>query len=210
VVYTRVELEAIAEVALKHGLYVVSDEMYEPMVYDGLEHASVGSFSAELQAKTITVNGFSKAYSMTGWRLGYMGAPADIAKAVISLQSHSTSGPNTFAQYAALAALTGSQDCVAEMVKAFDQRRQLLYGRLEAIDGVTCVQPQGAFYMLPNISSFGLDTVAFCDRLLEEQKTAMVPGEAFSADGNVRISYACSEAVINEGMDRLAAFVKGL
>lgn len=210
VVYTRDELEQLAEVALRHGLYVVSDEMYEPMVYDGVEHVSVGSFSAELQATTITVNGFSKAYSMTGWRLGYMGAPADIAKAVISLQSHSTSGPNTFAQYGGLAALTGSQDCVAEMVKAFDQRRQLLYRRLDAIDGVTCVRPQGAFYMLPNIASFGLDTVTFCDRLLEETKTAMVPGAAFEADGNVRISYACSEDVINEGMDRLETFVKAL
>lgn len=210
VVYTGDEIRALAEVAVAHGLYIVSDEMYEKILYDGVEHVSVGSLSPEIFARTITVNGFSKAYSMTGWRLGYFAGPEEITKAVNALQSHSTSGPNTFAQFGAVAALRGSQECVSKMVAAFAERRAYLYGRLTGIEGITCVKPMGAFYMLPNISSFGMDSVSFAERLLEEEGVAVVPGKSFAAAGNVRLSYACSMDNIRGAMDRIEKFVAGI
>jgi len=211
VVYSPAELRALADVIVQHpDVLIVSDEIYEKMVYDGVEQVSTGSFSDQILAQTITMNGFSKAFSMTGWRLGYFGAPLPIAKTAATLQSHSTSGPNTFAQYGALAALSSAAADVAAMVAAFAERRDLIYERLTAIDGVTCVRPQGAFYALPNISSFGLGSVAFAERLLEAEKVAVVPGAAFGADGNVRLSYACSKENIEEGCARLARFVGAL
>lgn len=210
VVYSRDELKAIADVAVKHDLLIISDEIYEKMIYDGIEHVSIGSFSDEVFERTVTVNGFSKAFSMTGWRLGYFAAPTPIVKVASTLQSHSTSGPCTFAQYGAIAALKSAAGDVAEMVEAFADRREFMYEKLTAIDGVRCVNPQGAFYMLPNISSFGVDSVSFASRLLDEAKVAVVPGAAFGADGNIRMSYACSKENIAEGIERLAAFVAGL
>ncbi|MBT3193574.1 MAG: pyridoxal phosphate-dependent aminotransferase [Verrucomicrobia bacterium] len=210
IVYSGEELSALADVALKHNLWIISDEIYEKMVYDNVEHVSVGSFSDDVLARTVTVNGFSKAYSMTGWRLGYFAAPMPLVKVAGTLQSHSTSGPNTFAQFGGVAALTSAASDVAEMVAAFSDRREFMYERLSAIDGVTCVNPQGAFYMLPNIASFGVDSVTFASRLLEEAGVAVVPGAAFGADGNVRMSYACSKENIEEGVSRLAAFVAKL
>ena len=209
-VYTEEELRAVTDVALAHNLYIVADEIYEKMLYDGACHASVAGFSDEAFNRTITVNGFSKAYAMTGWRLGYFAAPLPIAKAASALQSHSTSGANTFAQFGAIEALRGPQDCVNEMLKAFTERRAYLLDRLTAIDGVTCVKPMGAFYMLPNIAAFGLDSVTFADRLLDEQGVAVTPGAAFGADQNVRLSYACSMDNIERGMDRLETFVQSL
>lgn len=209
-VYTRDELRAIAEVAVKHNLYIVSDEIYERMVYDGVEAVSVGSLSPDIFKHTITVNGFSKPYAMTGWRLGYFAGPIELVKAASALQSHSTSAPNTFAQYGAVAALRGSQDCVAKMVKAFDERRQYLYNRLTAMKGITCVKPAGAFYVFPNISSFGLSSIDFAQKLLEQEKMAVVPGLPFGADENIRLSYACSMANIEEGMSRLERFIQKL
>jgi aspartate aminotransferase len=210
VVYSGDELKALAAVAVKHDLLIISDEIYEKMIYDGVKHVSVGSFGDDVFSRTVTVNGFSKAYSMTGWRLGYLAAPKAIVKSVGTLQSHSTSGPNTFAQYGGIAALKVGGPAVTEMVAAFADRREYMYARLTAIEGVTCVNPQGAFYMLPNISSFGIDSVSFASRLLEEAKVAVVPGAAFGADANIRLSYACSKANIDEGVGRIAAFVKGL
>ncbi len=210
IVYSAEELEALANVAVEHGLYIVSDEIYEKIIYEGIQHVSIGSFSREIFDHTITVNGFSKAYSMTGWRLGYCAGPAEIIKAVGALQSHSTSGANTFAQYGALAALTGSQDCVVRMVEAFTERRAYLYDRLMAIDGITCVKPMGAFYMLPNVSSFGLGSVVFAERLLESCGVAVVPGAPFGVDGHVRLSYACGMDTIKDGMDKFEGFVKSL
>lgn len=209
-VYTRQELAALADVALKHNLYIVSDEIYERMVYDGVEAVSIGSLSPEIFKRTITVNGFSKPYAMTGWRLGYYAGPAEIVKAGSALQSHSTSAPNTFAQYGAVAALRGPQDCVTTMVKAFDERRKYLYGRLTAMKGVTCSRPSGAFYVFPNISSFGLSSIDFAAKLLEQEKMTVVPGIPFGADENVRLSYACSMANIEEGMKRLERFISTL
>jgi len=210
VVYSGDELRAIAEVAVKHGVYIISDEIYEKMMYDGSVHVSVGSFSKEIFDRTITVNGFSKAYSMTGWRLGYFAGPAEIVKAVNAFQSHSTSGPNTFAQFGALEALRGPQDCVKEMLQAFAERRAYILKRLTSIRGISCVKPMGAFYVLPNISSFGLGSVEFAKQLLEREGVAVVPGVAFGADSNVRLSYACSIENIRHGMDRIEEFVKSL
>jgi len=210
VVYEPDELRALAETAVKHDLFVVADEIYEKILYDDVKHASAGSFSDEIFRKTITVNGFSKAFAMTGWRLGYLAAPPELVKAISALQSHSTSGPNTFAQYGALAALTGPDACVAEMVAEFRKRRDYLYERLSSVPGVTCVKPRGAFYMLPNISASGLNSLAFAERLLAEKKVAVVPGSAFGAEGTVRFSYACSMENIEKGLDRVAAFMSAL
>lgn len=207
IVYTDSELKNLAEIAVRHGVYIVSDEIYEKIVYDGLTHVSVGSLSREIFDWTITVNGFSKAFSMTGWRLGYFAGPVDLVRAVCAFQSHSTSAANTFAQYGAVEALRGSQECVAGMVRAFAERRAYLYERLMSIDGITCVKPMGAFYMLPNISRFGIDSATFSERLLEREGVAVVPGAAFGTDHNIRISYACSMDDIGEGMDKFEKFV---
>ena len=210
VVYTREEMTALAEVAVKSDILIVSDEIYEKLIYDGVEHVSVGSLSDEVFEHVITVNGFSKAFSMTGWRLGYFAGPSEVVKAVGAFQSHSTSGANTFAQWGALAALKLTDEDIAPMVAAFAERRASLYERLTAIDGVTCVKPMGAFYALPNISSFGLDSLTFTERLLDEQGVAAVPGAPFGADAHIRLSYACSLDTINEGIDKLEAFVASL
>lgn len=210
IVYTRSEIEAIVEVALRHGVYIIADEIYEKLVYDGVEHVSPGSLSAEALAMTITVNGFSKAYSMTGWRLGYFAGSEKLVKAVNALQGHSTSSPATFAQYGAVAALEGSQDCLVEMGKAFAERRNYIYDRVSSIDGVSCVKPDGAFYVLPDISSFGLGSVSFAEQLLGTEGVAVVPGAPFGVDSNVRLSYACSMENIEKGLDGFEKFLTKL
>ena len=209
-VYSGEELRALAELAAEQGAYIVSDEIYEKLVYDGATHVSVGSLSAEIFAKTITVNGFSKAAAMTGWRLGYMAAPPDIAKAASALQSHSTSGANTFAQYGGIEALTHGISGLEERVAAFAERRTRIVERLAAIEGITCLKPRGAFYVFPSIEALGIGSVSFAESLLEKKAVATVPGKAFGADGNIRLSYACSLDTIEEGMDRLEAFVGAL
>ncbi len=209
-VYTREELQALAEVALEEDILMLSDEIYEKITYDGAQCVSLASLSKEIYDLTITVNGFSKAYAMTGWRLGYIAAPEHIAAAIDSIQSHSTSNPTSFAQKGALAGLKGDQSFIGEMVKAFTERRAYMHEKLTSIPGVTCVKPMGAFYMLPNISSFGLTSTDFCNRLLDEHKVAAVPGIAFGSDEHIRLSYACSMENIQKGLDRLDAFCKGL
>ncbi|MCK5528388.1 MAG: pyridoxal phosphate-dependent aminotransferase [Kiritimatiellae bacterium] len=210
VVYNRSEIEKLVEIALRHNVYIIADEIYEKLLYDGAEHVSPGSLSPEAQEMVITVNGFSKAYSMTGWRLGYFAGPQKLVKAVNALQGHSTSSPSTFSQYGAVAALEGPQDCLKEMGVAFAERRNYIYDRVSAIDGITCVKPGGAFYVLPDISKFGLDSVAFAEKLLTEEGVAVVPGAPFGVDGNVRLSYACSMENIEKGLDGFERFIKSL
>jgi aspartate aminotransferase len=209
-VYTREELEALAEVALEEDILMLSDEIYEKITYDGTECVSLASLSKNIYDLTITVNGFSKAFAMTGWRLGYIAAPEAIAAAIDSIQSHSTSNPTSFAQKGALAGLKGDQSFIGEMVKAFAERRTYMYDRLTKIPSVTCVKPMGAFYMLPNISGYGLSSTSFSTKLLDEQKVAVVPGVAFGSDAHVRLSYACSMENIQKGLDRIEAFCASL
>ena len=208
--YTREELKALSEVAAEEDIYILSDEIYEKLTYDGAEHVSVASISPEAYDLTITVNGFSKAYAMTGWRLGYLAAPEPIARAIDSMQSHMTSNPCSFAQYGALAALTGDQQCVADMREEFDIRRQYMFERLTQIQGVSAVRPQGAFYVLANISALGLKSQNFADRLLSKSSVAVVPGVAFGDDRTIRLSYATSLDVIKSGLDRIEEFCRSL
>ncbi len=205
-VYTKEELEALGEIALGEDILILSDEIYEKLVYGESKHVSIGSISKELADLTITVNGFSKAYAMTGWRLGYTAAPKKIAEAIDNLQSHTTSNATTFAQYGAIAALQGDQQIVADMREEFDVRRQFMLGRLQGIRNVKVVEPQGAFYFLVDIEPIGIKSVNFCEKLLSKQKVAVVPGIAFGADYTVRFSYATGLDVINAGMDRFEEF----
>ena len=209
-VYTREELKALAEVAAEEDIHILSDEIYEKLTYDGAEHVSIATVSPEAYDLTITVNGFSKAYSMTGWRLGYLGAPEPIARAIDSMQSHMTSNPCSFSQYGGLAALTSDQQCVSDMRDEFDIRRQYMCERLGQISGISAVRPQGAFYVLANVNSFGLKSQNFADRLLSKASVAVVPGIAFGDDRTVRFSYATSLDVIKTGLDRLEDFCKTL
>jgi aspartate aminotransferase len=209
-IYTREELKALAEVAAEEDIFILSDEIYEKLTYDGAEHISIASISPEAYDLTITVNGFSKAYSMTGWRLGYLAAPEPIARAIDSMQSHMTSNPCSFAQYGGLAALTGDQQCVNDMRDEFDIRRQYMFERLTQIPGISAVRPQGAFYVLANISALGLKSQNFADRLLTKANVAIVPGIAFGDDRTVRLSYATSLDVIKSGLDRIEEFCKTL
>ncbi|HVT74699.1 MAG TPA: pyridoxal phosphate-dependent aminotransferase [Lacunisphaera sp.] len=212
-VYSRAELAALAEVCVRHNLYVLSDEMYEHLIYDGLKPVNFAMLGPEVEQRTITVAGFSKTFSMTGWRLGTLVAPAPIAKAVAELQSQMASNATTFAQYGALAALTDKAKAdasVAEMKAAFDRRRKHLHAELNKIPGIKCLLAGGAFYLFPNIASFGLKDADFCARLLEQEKVAAVPGSAFGAEGYLRLSYATSDAIIAKGLERLARFCAAL
>ena len=188
--YAPAQLRALGEVAIRHDLWVVSDEIYERMAYGEVEQASMASFGPDFYDHTITANGFSKTYAMTGWRLGYAAAPKPFAKA--------------------LAALREAEPDVRRMVAAFAKRRDLIHGLISAIPGVKCPKPQGAFYVFADISAFGMDSLTFAQRLLEERHVAVVPGVAFGDDKCVRLSYACSEANIAEGLRRMADFCAGL
>jgi aspartate aminotransferase len=209
-VYTREELEAIVNVAAEEDIYVLSDEIYEKLVYDDVKHVSVASLSQEAYDLTITINGFSKSYAMTGWRLGYLAAPDAVVRAVDSIQSHTSSNPSSFSQYGALAALKGDQQPLADMREEFDMRRNYMFDRLSKISNVTAVKPQGAFYILVNISQLGLTSQNFADRLLSKANVAVVPGAAFGDDRTVRFSYATSLDVIKKGLDRFQDFCRTL
>jgi aspartate aminotransferase len=209
-VYTREELEAIVEVAAEEDIYILSDEIYEKLVYDDTKHVSIASLSPEAYGLTITVNGFSKAYAMTGWRLGYMAAPEAVAKAVDNIQSHSTSHPCSFAQKGAIAALKGDQQPLADMRDEFSMRRDYMYDRITKIPNITAVKPLGAFYILVNISQLGLSSQNFADRLLSKANVAVVPGAAFGDDRTVRLSYATSIDIIKKGLDRFQDFCRTL
>jgi aspartate aminotransferase len=207
VIYTPAELQALAQVIIDRDILVVSDEIYEKIIYDGVEQVSIGSLGAEIFERTIISNGFAKGYSMTGWRIGYLAAPVALIKAASALQGHSTSNVCTFAQYGAIAALEGSQDCVETMRQAFAIRRQVILDRLHHIPGLTCAKPDGAFYIFVNIGSTQLKSLAFCSQLLEQQQVAAIPGQPFGADDHIRLSYATDLVTIEKGMDRLAKFI---
>ena len=207
--YSREEIRALGDVCLEKGVQIMSDEIYEKLVYDGAEHVSVASFSPQHQQNTIIVHGLAKAYSMTGWRIGLTAAPAAVAKAIDAIQSHSTSNPTSFAQKGAVAALNGPQDHLPVWLAEFARRRAYAWKRLNSIPGLSCVNAKGAFYLFPNISQTGLDSLEFCAQLLETQKVAAVPGTAFGAGDYIRISYATSMENIEKGLDRIEKFVRG-
>lgn len=208
IVYTPAEIKALSEVVVEQDILVVSDEIYEKIIYDGVEHLSIGAVGSEIFERTIVSNGFAKAFSMTGWRLGYLAGSLELVEAVTSIQSHSTSNVCTFAQYGAIAALQGSLSCVEEMRQAFAQRREVMYERLNAIPGLSCLKPDGAFYLFADISQTGLDSLEFCKALLESQHVAVIPGIAFGTDKCIRLSYATDMETIERGMERLDKFVR--
>ena len=216
-VFTTAALEAVARLVVERQLWVASDECYEALTFEG-RHVSIASFGPEIKARTIVVNTCSKAYAMTGWRIGYGAGPRALIRAMTDAQSQVTSNPSSIAQWAAVEALTGAQDEVAKMAGEFDRRRRLVIAGLNALPGIRCVMPRGAFYAFPNVSGlFGrtwrraegptvlassLDVTAF---LLEEARVAVVPGRDFGSDAHVRLSYATSDALISEGLARMAA-----
>lgn len=212
-VYKRSELESLVDICLKHGLWILSDEMYEHFLYDGAAHHSPASFSKEAFEHTITVSGFSKTFSMTGWRLGTLVAPEPMAKAVADIQSHTTSNATSFAQYGALEALRNQAEAkkaIQWMHTTFDKRRHYFFEGLQSIPKMECVKPQGAFYLFPKIDAFKLKSTEFAAKLLEGHNVAVVPGIAFGDDAYIRLSYATSEVIIEKGLERLKTFCASL
>ena len=201
------EIKKIAKLAVENNFFVISDEVYEYFTY-GKEHLSIASLNNEIKNIAITCNSVSKTYAMTGWRIGYCGANKEIIKAMENLQSHSTSNPSNIAQMAALEALTGPQDSVKLMVKAFDERRKFGHKRLNRIEGISCIEPEGAFYAFPSIEDTKMDSMTFASRLLDEALVAVVPGAAFGKEGYVRLSYAASIHEIERGLDRIDKWIK--
>jgi aspartate aminotransferase len=217
--YDKKTLEEVAAVALKHKIYVISDEIYEKLVYDGFKHFSIASLGTEIKDLTIVVNGVSKSHSMTGWRIGYAAGPKDVITAMANIQSQSTSNPASISQKAALEALRGPQDFIQTMNIEFDKRRKFMVERLNKIPGVSCLMPVGAFYAFPNIAKlFGRsvngrpikNSADLAGYLLEEAKVALVSGDAFGADAYIRLSYATSMENIRKGLDRIEKAVSQL
>ncbi len=217
--YERKTLEAVAEIAVKHDLIVISDEVYEKLLYDGAEHISIASVSEEVKRRTLLVNGLSKSHAMTGWRIGYTSGPEDIIKAMTKIQGQSTSNPNSIAQWAAVEALIGPEDFLEPMLREFDKRRRYLVTELNEAEGITCMMPQGAFYAFPNVSGIlgrkgpdGVikDTSELAMYLLEKARVALVPGSAFGKEGFLRISYATSMENIEEGLRRIRGALERL
>lgn len=215
-IYNREELIEIAEFAKKHDLLIISDEIYEKLIYDGEKHISIASLSEDAFERTVVINGVSKTYAMTGWRLGYMAASKEITKLMTSIQSHMTSNVNTIAQYAAIEALNGPIEDLNTMVKEFERRRNFMVDRLSKIDGVSIIKPSGAFYIMVNISSYFNTTfkgeeiknsLDFSRLLLDEEKVAVIPGAGFGLDEYIRLSYATSMDIIETGIDRIAMFI---
>jgi len=202
-------LKSLGEVLKKHTqIAIVSDEIYEDLTYGGFKHTSFATAVPELYDRTFTVNGFSKTYSMTGWRLGYTGCPnVETAGAMKKIQAHSTTGTTSFTQDGGVAALTAGKDCVEQMRKAFDERREFIVNALNEIPGIKCLNPQGAFYVFPNISAWGIPSLELATRLLEEINIAVIPGVAFGADENIRISFATSLEDLKEAVARLKDWV---
>jgi len=209
-VYTRAELKALAEVIVDRDILVVADEIYEKIIYDGAQHVSIASLGKEIFDRTLISSGFAKAYSMTGWRVGYLAGPVELIKASSTIQGHSTSNVCTFAQYGAIAALESSQESVEEMRQAFAQRRQVIFELLDAVPGISCIKPDGAFYMFVNISKTGMNSLEFCDAFLEQQQVAVIPGIAFGADDHIRLSYATDLGTIKKAVERLDKFVRSI
>ncbi|MFS3928006.1 pyridoxal phosphate-dependent aminotransferase [Priestia flexa] len=211
-IYTREELEALGEVCLKHDVLIVSDEIYEKLVYGGAEHVSIAELSSALKEQTVIINGVSKSHSMTGWRIGYAAGNETIIKAMTNLASHSTSNPTSIAQYATIAAYNGTQEPVEMMRKAFEERLNVIHKQLNDIPGFSCLKPQGAFYLFPNAIEAarltGFETVdAWVEAILEEEKVALVPGSGFGSPENVRLSYATSLELLEKAVARIASFM---
>lgn len=218
-VYTKEQLTELAELACKHDFYIISDEVYEKLVYEGKKHFCIASISDEVKNRTVVINGVSKTYSMTGWRVGYAAGNAALIKGMGSLQGHTTSNTCSIAQYAALEAIGGPQDSVEMMRIEFDKRRKYLVERLNSMDGITCNNADGAFYLMPNVTAFYdkewngqkiKDSFGMADYLLAEARIALVPGGAFEAPDNLRISYSNSMENLIEGMNRMEAALKKL
>lgn len=216
-VYTRAELEQIAEIAVKHNIYVVFDEIYEKLVYEGV-HVNIATLGEKIKELTIVVNGMAKAYAMTGWRIGYTASNAAVAKAMSNIQSHATSNPNSIAQAASVEALNGDQSSVAMMRAEYIKRRDYMVERINSIDGISCREPHGAFYVFMNVKEllgkehYGkmINTASeLCDDILDRALVALVPSEGFGIDGYVRLSYATSMDTIREGLDRIEKYIKG-
>ncbi|WP_293147307.1 MULTISPECIES: pyridoxal phosphate-dependent aminotransferase [unclassified Microcoleus] len=209
-VYTPAEIKALAEVIVDRDILVVSDEIYEKIIYDGAKHVSIGSLGKEIFDRTLISSGFAKGYSMTGWRIGYLAGPIELIKATSTIQGHSTSNVCTFAQYGAIAALESSQESVEKMRLAFADRREVIFELLEAIPGISCIKPDGAFYMFVNISKTGMTSLQFCDAFLEQHQVAVIPGIAFGADDHIRLSYATDLGTIKKALERLDKFVRSI
>lgn len=216
-IYTKEELIKLAEFAKEHDLIIISDEIYEKLIYGDDEHVSIASLSEDAYKRTIVINGVSKTYSMTGWRIGYAAASEEIVKLMSNIQSHTTSNPNSIAQYASLEALAGTQEFVHSMKQEFKNRRDYIVTRINGIENISCIEPKGAFYVFIDISKIIGKSVEgeaiensldFCSKLLEKGKVAAVPGEAFGIDGFIRISYATSMENIQEGLNRIESFIK--
>ncbi|PKR78823.1 aspartate aminotransferase [Halalkalibacillus sediminis] len=213
VLYTKDELEALGEIAIKHNLWIVSDEIYEKLIYGNDNHQSIAEISEELKNHTIIINGVSKSHSMTGWRIGYAAGNETIIKAMTNLASHSTSNPTSISQHAAIAAYTNSEEEIERMKEAFEERLNKLYDWMMEIPNLSCVKPQGAFYLFPNVSKIvnqsPFDSVdEWVKQLLEEEKVAIVPGSGFGSEDNVRLSYATSLDQLEEAAKRIKKFVE--
>ena len=209
-VYSPEEVKALGDICVEKNVLIMSDEIYEHLLYDGAKVKSVASFSPAHYDHTIIVHGLAKAYSMTGWRIGFLAAPEPIAKAIDAVQSHSTSNPTSFAQKGGVEALNGPQDHLPVWLAEYDKRRRYAHQKLSGIPGLTCVNAKGAFYLFPNISGTGLKSSEFCAKLLEQEKVAAVPGIAFGADDYIRLSYATSLANIEKGLERIEKFCRTL
>ena len=218
-VWSREQLQFVANLAVAHPFYVVSDEIYEKLLYDGRKHLSIAQLGEQIKDQTFIINGLSKVYAMTGWRIGYCAGPRKEIAAMVAFQSQATSNANSIAQHASAVALNGDQSCVTEMVKHFEERRNVMVERINAIPGISCLKPEGAFYVMMNIR--GLlgksyngrrieSSMDFAELLLAEKQVAVVPGIAFEAEGFCRLSYAISVEKINEGIDRIEAFINSL
>ena len=210
VVYTPDEIKELGDICVEKGVLILSDEIYEHLLYDGAVHKSVASFSETHQAHTIIVHGFAKAWSMTGWRLGFMAAPLPIAKKVAAFQSHSTSNPTSFAQVGGVTALTQPMSHLEGWMKEFAKRREFTHERLNQCKGLSCYKSEGAFYLFPNINDTGLKSSEFCAKLLEDEQVAAVPGIAFGADDYFRLSYATSMEQLEKGLERIERFCDSL
>ncbi|MDP4083849.1 MAG: pyridoxal phosphate-dependent aminotransferase [Bacillota bacterium] len=213
VIYSETELRELGNVCLKNNILIISDEIYEKLIYGSQQHVSIAQLSPELKEQTIVINGVSKSHSMTGWRIGYAAGNKNIIEAMTNLASHSTSNPTTTSQYASIAAYNGSQEPVEEMRQAFEKRLEIIYEKLIAIPGFTCVKPQGAFYLYPNVkaaaTSAGFQDVdAFVEALLVDAKVAVVPGSGFGTPDNIRLSYATSLELLEEAVRRIHQFVE--
>lgn len=218
-VWAREQLQFVADLAVSHPFFVISDEIYEKLIYDGRKHLSIAQLGEQIKSQTFLVNGVSKAYAMTGWRIGYVAGPRSVISAMASFQSQATSNPNSIAQYAAMKALQGDQSCVEEMVQEFQRRRDVMVEKINAIPGLSCCKPQGAFYIMMNITGIlgrryngrmMESSLDFAELLLAEKQVALVPGVAFEAEGYCRLSYAVSMDSILTGLERIAEFIEEL